>query len=102
MDWQKPAKDVYNLVRGCDPQPGAYSYLKGEKIRFYGAKLLRESAEETPGTVVKIDAEGFQVSVKGGKLVVSKVRPETAGKMDAAAFASEKGLGVGERFGNDR
>jgi len=102
VDWQKPAQDVYNLVRGCDPQPGAYSYLKGEKIRFYGAKLLRESAEETPGTVVKIDAEGFQVSVKGGKLVVSKVRPETAGKMDAAAFASEKGLGVGERFGNDR
>ena len=31
VDWSKPAADVYNLVRGCDPQPGAYSTLKGEQ-----------------------------------------------------------------------
>ena len=24
IDWTKPAREVYNLVRGCDPQPGAY------------------------------------------------------------------------------
>ena len=101
IDWQKPAQDVYNLVRGCDPQPGAYSKMKGEKIRFYGARLLHESTEKVPGTVVKVDAEGFQVAVKGGKLSVSKVRPETGGKMEAAAFVSERELKVGDRFGND-
>ena len=101
IDWQKPAQDVYNLVRGCDPQPGAYSKMKGEKIRFYGARLLHESTEKVPGTVVKVDAEGFQVAVKGGKLAVSKVRPETGGKMEAAAFVSERELKVGDRFGND-
>jgi methionyl-tRNA formyltransferase len=100
IDWGKSAQDVYNLVRGCDPQPGAYSQLKGEKVRFYGARLLRESTEEAPGTVLKIDPEGFQVAVKGGKLAVSKVRLETGGKMEAAAFASERELEVGVRFGN--
>jgi methionyl-tRNA formyltransferase len=75
--------------------------LKEEKVCFYGARLLRESTEEVPGTVVKIDPEGFQVAVKGGKLAVSKVRPETGGKMEAAAFASERGLEVGDRFSND-
>jgi methionyl-tRNA formyltransferase len=88
-------------VRGCDPQPGAYSLLKGEKIRFYGAKLLQESTEEPPGTVLKIDPQSFQVAVKGGKMVVGKVRPQTGGKMEAATFASESGLEVGDRFGND-
>ena len=101
IDWEKSGQDVYNLVRGCDPQPGAYSQLQGEKIRFYGARLLQESTEKVPGTVVKVDTEGFQVAVKGGKLAASKVRPETGGKMDAAAFASERGLEVGDRFGND-
>ena len=101
IDWKKSAQTVYNLVRGCDPQPGAYSRMKGEKVRFYGARLLQESTEDVPGTVVKIDPQGFQVAVKGGKLAVSKVRPETGGKMEAAAFASERGLEVGDRFGND-
>jgi len=101
IDWEKSGQDIYNLVRGCDPQPGAYSQLKGEKIRFYGAKLLQESTEEPPGTVLKIDPQSFQVAVKGGKLVVGKVRPQTGGKMEAATFASESGLEVGDRFGND-
>lgn len=101
IDWQKSAQDIYNLVRGCDPQPGAYSKLKGEKIRFYGAKLLQESTEEPPGTVIKTDNEGFQVAVKGGKLAIAKVRPDTAGKMEAAAFVSDRGLEVGDQFGNE-
>jgi methionyl-tRNA formyltransferase len=100
IDWGKSGQDVYNLVRGCDPQPGAYSYLKGEKVRFYGARLLQESTEEAPGTVLHIDPEGFQVAVEGEKLAVSKVRLETGGKMEAAAFASERELEVGDRFGN--
>jgi methionyl-tRNA formyltransferase len=101
IDWEKPAQDVYNLVRGCDPQPGAYSHLKGEKIRFYSAKLLHKPTEKVPGTVVKTDTEGFHVAVNGGTLAIGKVRPETGGKMEAAAFASEKGLEVGDRFGNE-
>jgi methionyl-tRNA formyltransferase len=101
IDWEKPAQEVYNLVRGCDPQPGAYSKMRKEKIRFYGTRLLQESTEKLPGTVVKIDAEGFEVAVKGAKLVVGKVRSETGGKMGAAAFVSERELEVGDRFGND-
>ena len=99
INWKKSGQDIYNLVRGCDPQPGAYSYLQGEKIRFYGARLLSEPTEETPGTVVQVGSEGFQVAVAGGKIVVGKVRAETGGKVEAATFASEKGLKVGERFG---
>lgn len=98
INWQKSAQDIYNLVRGCDPQPGAYSHLKGEKVRFYGARLLPKPTEEAPGTVVQIGPEGFQVAVEGGKLAVGKVRPETGGKVEAAAFASEKKLEVGDRF----
>jgi methionyl-tRNA formyltransferase len=101
IDWKKSAQEIYNLVRGCDPQPGAYSYWQGEKIRFYGVRLLREPIEEAPGTVVRADSEGFHIAVDGGKLAVGKVRAETGGKVEAAAFASDKGLKVGGRFGED-
>ena len=98
ISWKKSAHDVYNLVRGCDPQPGAYSYWQGEKIRFYGARLLAEPTEGEPGTVVQVGPDGFQIAVEGGRLAISKVRPETARKEEASAFASEKGLKVGDRF----
>ncbi len=101
IDWKRTGQEIYNLIRGCDPQPGAYSFLKGEKVRFYGARLLREPVEEAPGTIVEIGPEGIQVAVDGGKLAVGKVRPEAGGKVEASAFASEKGLKAGDRFGEN-
>jgi methionyl-tRNA formyltransferase len=99
IDWRRPAREIYNLVRGCDPRPGAYAGWKGEKVRFYGARLLAEPTREAPGTIAQIDAQGIHVAIPGGKLVVGKVRPATGGKVGAADFAAERGLQVGDQFG---
>jgi len=96
IDFSKSAQEVYNLVRGCDPQPGAFALLKGEKVRFYGAKLIEEAVDKAPGTILAIDEKAMQVAVSGGKLVVGKVRPAKGGKVAAAEFANEQGLNVGD------
>ena len=31
VDFGKPIIDVYNFIRGCDPQPGAYTTFKREE-----------------------------------------------------------------------
>ncbi len=46
IDWSKPAREVYNLIRGCDPQPGAHSTLAGEKVKFYQAQLIETDQEK--------------------------------------------------------
>jgi methionyl-tRNA formyltransferase len=99
IDWQRPAQEIYNLVRGCDPQPGAYTYWKDEKVRFYGAKLQLEAMAQTPGAIVKVDQEGFQVALTGGRLVVNSVRGQTGGKVSALAWRTEKGLKEGDCLG---
>ena len=98
IDWKKSADDLYNLVRGCDPQPGAFAMLKGEKIRFYGAKHIEETADEAPGTILDIDDKGIHVALSGGRLVVGKVRPAKGGKTTGGEFAAERGLKEGDRF----
>ncbi len=98
IDWNKPARELYNLVRGCDPQPGAFAFFKGEKVRMYGAKLMEEPADKSPGTILDIDDQGIHVAVSGGKLVATKVRPAKGGKVAAAEFASEYGLKTGDVF----
>ena len=98
IDWNKPAQELFNLVRGCDPQPGAFALLKEEKVRFYGARLVEEPVDQPPGTILGIDDQGMTIAVSGGSLVVSKVRPAKGGKVAAPEFAAEQGLKIGDGF----
>lgn len=98
IDWSKPAQELYNLVRGCDPQPGAFALLKGEKIRFYGARLIQEPVDSMPGTVLDIDDQAMTVAVSEWKLMVSKVRPAKGKKTSASEFAAEYGLKAKDAF----
>jgi methionyl-tRNA formyltransferase len=98
IDWRKPAREIYNLIRGCDPQPGAYAYREAEKIRFYGAALLPEPVADKPGTIVQIDSGGVHIAVNGGRLAVTKIRSGKSPKMSAGNFAAENGLRVGDRL----
>ncbi|MFC1814127.1 methionyl-tRNA formyltransferase [Thermodesulfobacteriota bacterium] len=99
IDWNKPANEVYNLVRGCDPQPGAFVMHEGEKVRFYGPKLVEEAVDKTPGTILQIDDQGIHAAVSGGKLIITRVKAGKGKKITAAEFATEKGLNVGDAFG---
>jgi methionyl-tRNA formyltransferase len=98
IDWDKPARELYNLVRGCDPQPGAFALLNGEKVRFYGAQLIEESTDKAPGTILAVDDQGIHVAVSGARLVAGKVRPAKGKKVAAAEFATQEGLKAGDMF----
>jgi len=98
IDWDKPAGELYNLVRGCDPQPGAFALLNGEKVRFYGAQLMDEITDKAPGTILAVDDQGIHVAVSGARLVAGKVRPAKGKKVAAAEFATEQGLKAGDMF----
>ena len=100
IDWSKSASDLYNLVRGCDPQPGAYSTLKGEKIRFYKASLIEATEEMSPGQVISIGVGEVVVALNGGALKIGKMKGEKGAKLVADEFAEEMDLKVGMRFGS--
>ena len=98
IDWAKPAAEVHNLIRGCDPQPGAYSFYRGKKVRFFEARIADLSHPESrPGEILAVDEGGFAVAAGDGAIRIGKVRTD-AGKQDAAAFAAEAGLKPGESF----
>jgi hypothetical protein len=48
--------------------------------------------------VVAVDSRGLHLAVRGGRLVVAKVRAAKGGKVDGGLFAAERGLKVGDRF----
>ncbi len=85
--------EVSRLVRGCDPQPGAYVRLRGERVRLYDASV-REGEGES-GTIVSLDEQGIGIALGGGILQCGRVRAD-AGKERAEAWATRAGVAVGD------
>ncbi len=98
IDWSRPGEEIDRLVRGCDPQPGAFGLRGEETVRLFGGGLLpAEAGDGEPGTVVAEGEKGaLLVAVSGGRLRVRKARVGSAPK----AVAAESGLRVGDRLGS--
>ena len=99
IDWSKPIGDVYNLIRGCNPQPGAWTTIEGKTLQIYDVAKQTGDAG-APGQVTGLSAEGFTVAAAaGGGILVKRVRPEGGDKIGAADFAADSGLAEGMAFG---
>lgn len=99
VNFERSVDDIYNLIRGCDPQPGAYTIFKGKKGRFYDARINPLAADKRPGEIVAIEEEGLQIAVKGGTIKVGKLRLDKGEKIGPLEFARSVDLRVGDRFG---
>jgi methionyl-tRNA formyltransferase len=80
VDFSKPAREVYNLIRGCDPQPGAFASVAGKKLRLYEAALEAPASDAPFGTVIDIAGSAMRIAVSGAMLAVKRVRLEPSPK----------------------
>jgi methionyl-tRNA formyltransferase len=97
IDWSKPGAEIYNLIRGSDPQPGANSTLDGQTVSFYDASFTAGNTDREAGAVVSI-GEKIDVAVSGGTISIGRLRG-AEGKVSGADFAAATGLRTGARFG---
>ncbi|MEP7216425.1 MAG: methionyl-tRNA formyltransferase, partial [Anaerolineaceae bacterium] len=96
--WYQPAARIHALIRGCNPQPGAWTTFEGEKLRLFDCSLSSTEEPGMPGRVLRIDDEGFDVRLNGGVLRVLRVQPAGAKKLSAGEWAVTVNLKEGFRF----
>ena len=99
IDWHKPLQEVWNLIRGADPQPGAWTTYDGASVQIYDAKKYVGTMTGRPGEVTAVTEASFTVAAAGGQIEVLRVRPAGGQKISAAAFASSVGLRPGAQLG---
>ena len=97
IDWSKPVQEVYNLIRGTNPQPGAWTICNGNELKIFDSRKVDGSGE--PGTVLAVDDKSFTVAANGGAIRVDRVRPHDDKKISAGDFAAKAGLAVGTKLG---
>ena len=79
IDWAKHIDRVYDLVRGCNPAPGAWTMWQGRRLRIFEAKkrIARTFGEVRgmkPGQVSAAGGASFTVHAQGGFLEVLRCR----------------------------
>jgi methionyl-tRNA formyltransferase len=104
IDWAKPVDHVYNLIRGCNPAPGAWTTLNGKKLQIFDAKksLFRRFADVPGkiGEVTAITAQSFKVTAQGGTIEVLKAKFEDGKKMGGGEIAQGGAIAAGTLLGS--
>lgn len=105
INWNMHLDFLHDLIRGCDPAPGAWTTVSGEKVRLFESRKhpVRRfgDVQGKPGTIVAVGDQSIRVAAQGGAIEIAKARTEAGQKMTAAAFVKSYGLAVGDRLESD-
>lgn len=89
LDWDRPAQDLHNLVRGVSPKPGAYTFQQGKRLKVWRTEVVDGigTAGGGAGTVEHVGDGGITIYTSKGALRLLEVQPESKGRMVADAWA---------------
>ena len=103
IQWSNHVDFVYNLIRGTNPAPGAWTTLNGKKVQIFDARkqLFRRFADVAGkiGEVADVTETSFKVTAQGGTIEVLRARGEDGKKLSGGDFARANGLSKGALLG---
>jgi methionyl-tRNA formyltransferase len=103
IDWNMPAGEIHNLVRGLSPRPGAFTFYEGHKLSILRTGIAEKGFKGDPGVVILADGKmGMVVGCGEGALDLLRVKPASRNEMGGAeyvrGFRIESGMKFGETF----
>jgi methionyl-tRNA formyltransferase len=96
IGWTRPQQAVHDLIRGCDPQPGAHTSYGRVRLRLFEPRRVEGTG--APGTVLAVDERGIVVATAGGAVRCARARGDGP-KAAAAEVAAALGIRPGARLG---
>ena len=98
VDWTLPCDEVARVVRAYDPRPGAFSMLREQEVKLFGARPAPD-AEGDPGRVLGIGERGMLVGCGTGGVRIAYVHPAGRRRLAALDWAQGRGVVEGDQFG---
>ena len=100
INWANHVDVVYNLVRACNPAPGAWTTLAGVKTWLYDCRKIpmgRYTGPHKPGDIEAVTATSIIFKAQGGNIEVLKLRADGGKKMNAGEWARQNGITASAR-----
>jgi methionyl-tRNA formyltransferase len=100
IDWAQHIDRIYDIVRGCNPAPGAWTVWEGKRLQIFDA---RKTIARTfgavrglkPGQVAGVGGESFTVHAQGGFLEVLRCRIDDGRKITGGEAGLAAGIVLG-------
>jgi methionyl-tRNA formyltransferase len=97
LQWSRPAAELRNLIRGCNPWPGAVTKAPAGMLTLWRARAAATPAAAAPGTLVTHEG-GLAVATGEGLLVPTEVQPESRRAVSWDEYLRGARLGAGVIF----
>ncbi|GAB3334677.1 methionyl-tRNA formyltransferase [Marivirga atlantica] len=86
IDWNKPAEEVYNFVRGLNPFPSAWTILNDKKFKLHFVEVVDESSTAEPGSIDTDNKTYIHVQCGKGKVALKELQQEGKKRMFVEDF----------------
>ncbi|MCD4650534.1 MAG: methionyl-tRNA formyltransferase [Candidatus Cloacimonetes bacterium] len=97
IDWQKPAEEVINHIRGLAISPGAVAFFRGKPLKIIRAEIIETTSNHIPAHITLID-KSVCVSTASTDIRLLEVQPAGKKIMSAEAFNRGARIIKGEQF----
>ncbi|MDP9087349.1 MAG: methionyl-tRNA formyltransferase [Pseudomonadota bacterium] len=98
INWHGHIDQVYNLIRGCDPAPGAWTTFRGKKLQLFDCRKHSarrfSDVEGKIGSITAIAEKSIKISAQGGQIEAFRLRYDGGKKLPASQFCAEAGLSI--------
>ena len=89
IDWNRSAKDIHNQVRSMVDFPTAYTMHNEKLLKIIETKVASSECKSVQcGEIVCVTKNGIEINTKSGTILITKVKPESKGVMNAFDFAN--------------
>jgi methionyl-tRNA formyltransferase len=100
IDWNRPTQEVWNLIRGSNPQPGAWTRHGDTTVKIFDCAKQKAADGATPGQITAVGDDGISVACADGQIQIHRLRPQGAKKMTVAKYLADAAVEVGDRLGS--
>jgi methionyl-tRNA formyltransferase len=99
VDWQRPAADIHNLVRGLQPWPLVSVWVNGHRHLLHRTARTGERTDAPGGTIVEASGDRLRVACGDGAVLnVLAIQPEGRRMMSTREFLAGRRLAPGTRI----
>jgi methionyl-tRNA formyltransferase len=103
IHWANHVDVVHNLIRGCNPAPGAWTTLNGTKMQIFDCRKIPVrtfgAVKGKIGEVVEVTDRSFQVTAQGGRIEVQRAKLGDGKKVAAADLLAAGAIKAGQILG---
>ncbi len=97
INWNKPALEVHNFIRGLSPVPGAFTFFEDKMLKIYRTRLITENTTAPHGTIIDVK-EKFLVAANPGQIEILELQLEGKRKLSSEEFLRGFKIQPGDKF----